>query len=133
MLERMATTFKALGEPTRLKIVKLLSVQELCVCELEAVLNISQPRVSPHLKVLRVAGIVRERKDRQRSFFSLDDAVKSGELALFKGFMESSLDDIADLTEEKVRLATLDSNEEVKTCKESLLPESEKVTSTLVR
>lgn len=60
MLERMATTFKALGEPTRLKIVKLLSVQELCVCELEAVLNISQPRVSQHLKVLRVAGIVRE-------------------------------------------------------------------------
>jgi len=128
-IEKMATVLKALGEPTRLKIIKLLSIQELCVCEIESVLNISQPRVSQHLKVLKVAGIVRERKDRQRSFFGLDASVKQGELDLFRDFMKSSLDDIPDLAEEKLRLATLDSNEEVQACKGSLPPELEKVTA----
>jgi len=130
MIERLATILKALGEPTRLKIVKLLSVQELCVCELESVLNISQPRVSQHLKVLKVAGIVRERKHRQRSFFSLEASFRSGELDLFKNFMETDIEDIPDLTEEKLRLATLDSNEEVQLCKES---EPGRTTSTLIR
>ncbi|NLJ71649.1 MAG: winged helix-turn-helix transcriptional regulator, partial [Syntrophomonadaceae bacterium] len=42
--------FKAIGEPTRLKILRLLVEQELCVCDIEEVLQISQPRVSQHLK-----------------------------------------------------------------------------------
>ena len=41
------------GEPTRLVILRLLAEQELCVCELEEVMDISQPRISHHLKVLR--------------------------------------------------------------------------------
>jgi len=56
------TVFKALGEPTRLKIIKLLAVRDLCVCDLEEVMQISQPRISQHLKVLKYAGLVNERK-----------------------------------------------------------------------
>jgi ArsR family transcriptional regulator len=58
--------FKALGEPTRLRIIKLLSEKELCVCELEHIMRISQPRISQHLKVLKQTGLVCERREGQR-------------------------------------------------------------------
>lgn len=52
--------FKALGQPTRLQIIRLLAENDLCVCELTEVLQTSQPRISQHLKVLKDAGIVQE-------------------------------------------------------------------------
>jgi ArsR family transcriptional regulator len=75
LIEAIANLFKAMGEPTRLKIFKLLSIQEMCVCELVEVLDISQPRVSQHLKVLKNAGVVKERKDKQRTFFSITSSI----------------------------------------------------------
>ena len=55
--------FKALGDPTRLRIVALLSHGELCVCHLEEALGLSQPKVSRHLATLRAAGVVEDRRD----------------------------------------------------------------------
>jgi ArsR family transcriptional regulator, arsenate/arsenite/antimonite-responsive transcriptional repressor len=55
--------FKALGDETRLRIVALLSHGELCVCHLEDALQISQPKVSRHLALLRLAGVVDGRRD----------------------------------------------------------------------
>jgi ArsR family transcriptional regulator, arsenate/arsenite/antimonite-responsive transcriptional repressor len=54
--------FKALGDETRLRIVALLSHGELCVCHLEDALGLSQPHVSRHLAVLRMAGVVQHRR-----------------------------------------------------------------------
>jgi len=53
---------KALADPTRLKILKLVLDAELCVCELQELLQISQPAVSQHLAKLKTAGLVQERK-----------------------------------------------------------------------
>lgn len=55
--------FKALGDPTRLRIVALLSHGELCVCHLEEALGQSQPKISRHLAVLRSAGVVDARRE----------------------------------------------------------------------
>ncbi len=49
---------KALSDPNRVKIVKLLQHKTMCVCELQGVLSISQPTVSKHLKILEEAGLV---------------------------------------------------------------------------
>jgi ArsR family transcriptional regulator len=54
--------FKALGDETRLRIVALLAHGELCVCHLQAALELSQPNVSRQLGVLRSAGIVADRR-----------------------------------------------------------------------
>ena len=54
---------KALADETRLHIFILLTRQELCVCEIEDILNLSQSLVSNHLAVLRRAGLVRARRD----------------------------------------------------------------------
>lgn len=119
MIEKVAGVLKALGEPTRLKIVKFLSLQELCVCELEAVLDISQPRVSQHLKVLKHAGIVRERKVQRKAYFSLVSSVlNEAQIEDFSAFMRSSLESIPELAQEKARLGELEVNESVQSCKE---------------
>ena len=54
--------FKALGDETRLRIVALLAHGELCVCHLEDALGLSQPHVSRHLAILRMAGVVEHRR-----------------------------------------------------------------------
>ena len=54
---------KALADETRLRIFTLLTRRELCVCEIEDMLNLSQSLVSNHLAVLRQAGLVKARRD----------------------------------------------------------------------
>jgi ArsR family transcriptional regulator len=54
---------KALADETRLRIFILLTRQEMCVCEIEDMLNLSQSLVSNHLAVLRQAGLVKARRD----------------------------------------------------------------------
>jgi len=54
---------KALSDPNRVKIVKLLQRKVMCVCELKAALGIAQPSVSKHLKILEDAGLVDFKKD----------------------------------------------------------------------
>ena len=57
--ERLAARFKALADPTRVAIVNALSASgEVCVCNLTATFELSQPTISHHLKVLRQAGLV---------------------------------------------------------------------------
>ncbi len=119
MIEKTAKVLKALGEPTRLKIIKFLSIQELCICELTAVLDMSQPRVSQQVKVLKQVGLVIERKVRQKSYFSINPSTLDGsDIKSFTSFMGFSLDDFSDLKEENHRYMELDCNEEVIACKE---------------
>jgi ArsR family transcriptional regulator len=58
--------FKALADPTRLKILECIKKGEKCICEVIPYTGKSQPNVSQHLKVLKNAGIVDERKDGTR-------------------------------------------------------------------
>ena len=54
---------KALSDPNRVKIIKMLQQRVLCVCEMKAALNVAQPTVSKHLKLLEDAGLVTSDKD----------------------------------------------------------------------
>jgi DNA-binding transcriptional ArsR family regulator len=61
--EGLAQLLRALADDTRLRIFSLLTKAELCVCEIEDVLDLSQSLVSNHLAVLRRAGLVESRRD----------------------------------------------------------------------
>jgi len=98
------TTFKAIGEPTRLKIIKLLSIRELCVCDLEEIMQISQPRISQHLKVLKYAGLVNERKEGQRSICSLNKELLNNTMSEFMEYIVKPLEEIPELSEEYARM-----------------------------
>jgi DNA-binding transcriptional ArsR family regulator len=70
---RLAETFKALSDPTRLRIVSLLAGAELCVYDLAAVLGMGQSAVSHQLRTLRDLRLVRWRRDGRQVFYTLDD------------------------------------------------------------
>ncbi len=68
---------KALGEEVRLRIIKMLLEREMCVCEIMDGLKLSQPAVSHHMKILKQAGLVRDRRQGKWVYYSLDKEIFS--------------------------------------------------------
>lgn len=62
---------KALSDPGRVRILKILEQKEMCVCEIQAVLNLAQPTISKHLKIMEDAGLVERHKDKAWVNYSL--------------------------------------------------------------
>jgi len=71
--ESLAQTFGALADPTRVRMVSALFERELCVCDLAAVLGMTQSAVSHQLRLLRALRLVRARKEGRVVYYSLDD------------------------------------------------------------
>lgn len=63
MLKEKTKIFKALSDPNRLRIIKMLQTKSLCVCEITDVLGLATSTVSKHLSVLRDAGFITEEKE----------------------------------------------------------------------
>jgi len=72
---RLDEILKAAADPTRLRLLNLLRLGSICVCDLHAVLRIPQPTVSRHLAALRHAGLVSDVRKRTRIVYSLTPAV----------------------------------------------------------
>ena len=71
----LAELFRLLGDPTRVRILfALLEAGELCVCDVAAVVETSETKVSQAMRLLRSAGVVRNRRDGRNVFYRLDDA-----------------------------------------------------------
>lgn len=66
--------FKVFGDSTRSRIICALNIEELCVCDLAALLNMSHSAVSHQLRILKVSRIVKSRKEGRVVYYSLDDA-----------------------------------------------------------
>ena len=69
----LAETFRVLGDPTRVRILDALSHGELCVCDLAALVSMSESAVSHQLRLLRNLRLVRPRRDGRMVFYALDD------------------------------------------------------------
>lgn len=69
----LAALFDALGDPTRARIVHVLLAQEMCTCDLSAVVGVSESAVSQHLRLLRALRLVKFRRAGKMVYYSLDD------------------------------------------------------------
>jgi len=69
----LAHTFQALADPTRVRMISALSNTELCVCDLAAVLGMTQSAVSHQLRTLRDLRLVKSRRTGREIFYTLDD------------------------------------------------------------
>ncbi len=78
----LAETFRAMADSNRAKMVYSLLQQELCVCDLAAVVGLSDSAVSQHLRVLRALRLVRSRKDGKMVYYSIADDHVSDLLAV---------------------------------------------------
>lgn len=73
--QRLAQLFRLLGDPSRVRILyALLEAGELCVCDLAATVEAPETSVSHALRLLRTAGVVRNRRDGRMIYYRLDDA-----------------------------------------------------------
>ncbi|SRR6266508_3701113 len=88
-IEATAQLFKALGDPTRVRIVHLLATtdEQVCVCELTEPLGLTQPTVSHHLKKLTEAGLLNREQRGVWAYYTLDEDALSrlGDLVEAKG------------------------------------------------
>lgn len=73
ILYDLAELFKVFGDSTRIKIICSLFESEMCVCDLSALLNISQSAISHQLRVLKSARLVKFRRAGKVIYYSLDD------------------------------------------------------------
>lgn len=70
----LADFFKAFGDPTRIKILYALSISEMCVCDIAALLNMTQSAISHQLRILKKSRLVKNRRDGKVIYYSLDDS-----------------------------------------------------------
>ena len=95
---------KALSDPNRVKIVKMLQHKRMCVCEIQALLQIAQPSVSKHLKILENAGLVGSVKDGLWVNYHLADGSGSPYAASLLGNLRHWLSDDPEISQLIVKL-----------------------------
>ena len=72
-IDRLSLVYKVLGDPTRLKMVMALKQGEMCVCDLAALLGLSESAVSHQIRRLKDLALVKSRREGQILYYSLDD------------------------------------------------------------
>lgn len=75
-MDKLTNLFKILSDETRLRILILLYHKELCVCQMQGILEESQPKISKHLAKIRDMGFVRDERREQFIYYYLDDENK---------------------------------------------------------
>jgi ArsR family transcriptional regulator, lead/cadmium/zinc/bismuth-responsive transcriptional repressor len=95
VVEGVSETFKALADPTRIRILHNLSKRELCVCDLAEVLGMTQSAVSHQLRYLKALRLVKNRRDGNTIYYRHDDAHTMG-------LLQMAIDHSSHVNEEKV-------------------------------
>ena len=98
---------KALSDPNRVKMIKLLQHKVMCVCEIQAALGLAQSTASKHLKILEEAGLITFFKDGLWVNYSLADGTDSPYAANLLGSLRHWLDDDAGLAAIVEKLPTI--------------------------
>jgi ArsR family transcriptional regulator len=107
-VKQFIRVMKALSDPNRVKIIKMLEKKELCVCELTAALGLAQPTVSKHLKQLEDAELVESRKDGPWVNYSLVADVDSPYAAAMLKQVKKWLNDDKNIVDLILRLPAFD-------------------------
>ncbi|MFD2235650.1 ArsR/SmtB family transcription factor [Phaeospirillum tilakii] len=93
MLETFETVARAVADPTRIRILKLLEGGELCVCQITTVLDLAPATVSKHLAALKTAGLLQQRRDGKWVYYRLAERDLNPYAPAFLGLVGASLRD----------------------------------------
>lgn len=95
---------KAVSDPSRVKILKMLQQRVMCVCEIQNALGTAQSTASKHLKILEEAGLITSYKDGLWVNYALTDGTQSPYAASLIGNLKHWLEDDPEITDLKFRL-----------------------------
>jgi DNA-binding transcriptional ArsR family regulator len=104
MLEQFEQAGRAIADPSRLRILKLLEPAELCVCQVTAVLGLAPATVSKHLSVLRAAGLVAQRKAGRWVYYRWAERSANPYAPAVQALVRGVLDDDETITLDRQRL-----------------------------
>jgi ArsR family transcriptional regulator len=100
--------FKALSDPNRIRIIKMLEGRELCVCEIREILGLSTSTVSKHLSILRDADLIVDSKDGKWVNFSLNDRSDKGFVRSQLSLVKSSFTEDEQVLSDRKRVQKVD-------------------------
>ena len=103
-MKAFTKVMKALSDPNRVRMIKLLQQKTMCVCELQGVLGLAQPTVSKHLKILEEAGLVDYHKDGLWVNYFVTDGKNSPYAASLLGNLRHWLNEDPEIAELNRRL-----------------------------
>lgn len=107
-LKDKVNVFKALSDPNRLRILKMLQMRDLCVCEITDVLGLAPSTVSKHLSVLRDAGFINEEKDGKWVNYKLNNRPADPASASLISMMHVLLEDVEMIKKDRKAVQTVD-------------------------
>lgn len=93
MERQLVKVFKALGDPNRIRIMKMLETRELCVCEVREIVGLSNSTVSKHLSILYDAGLITQSKDGKWVNYALNSSSENHLVQVVLSLLKTSLAD----------------------------------------
>ncbi len=104
-IQQFVRLIQAVADENRLRILNCLRARPACVCELVQATGLPQSRISRHLKLLRDAGLVVDRRDAQWVEYSLTDGADDPTQAALLALVETGLGEVPDASEDLERLS----------------------------
>ena len=108
MDRKTVNIFRALSDPNRLRIVKMLEERELCVCEVREVLRLSTSTVSKHLSILRDAGLIIDWKDGKWVNYKLNTAIPDDLIRPLLSVLKKGLTDERQILQDREKVKRVD-------------------------
>lgn len=118
-MKHTVKVFKALSDPTRLRILMLLLQRELCVCELTAILEMEQSRISHQLRVLRNVDLVEDIREGKWIIYRVTEDKKKDLNLIFDHLTGDNLADSEEITRDHEKLQTSQKNS-IRKCRTSI-------------
>jgi ArsR family transcriptional regulator len=109
-LRKLAKTFQALSDTNRIRILKMLEVRPLCVCEITEILRLANSTVSKHLSILRDAGFILDEKDGKWVNYCLNDASDQVYVTKLLPFISEWIPENKVIAEDRKKVAIVDRN-----------------------
>ncbi len=107
-MKHFIRVMKALSDPNRVRIIKLLGRKELCVCEIQSLLELAQSTVSKHMKLLEEADLVKFRKDGSWIIYQLTEGEESAYAKVMLINLSEWLDNDLELQNMVLKLSIVD-------------------------
>ena len=106
-MRQFIKVMKALSDPNRVKIIKILQRKSMCVCEIQEALGLAQSTASKHLKILEEAGLISFTKDGLWVNYSLSDGTENPYAAAMLAALKSWLEEEGEIQDLLLRIPTI--------------------------
>lgn len=110
IMDEFLKVFKALGDKNRVRIMKMLEVRELCVCEITEILKLAPSTVSKHLSILKEANLILDEKNGKWVNFKINDKIDKDYIISILSILKDNLDDNNLVNNDKGFVVNVDRN-----------------------